>query len=534
MDVALEVGQVTETVNIEAGGLESIVNNQDGSLGNNFVSRQIAQLPLEGRNVADLLSLQPGVTPGGAVAGGRSDQANITLDGVDVNNQQEGTAFTPVLRVTPDSIEEFRVTTTNPDASKGRSAGAQISLITKSGTNEFRGNLFAYHRNDIFNANEWFNNATGLPRPKLIRNLFGGSLGGPIMKDRLFFFYNYEGMREAKSDPRTRLVPLPSIGQGTIRFNSVNSMTQATTLRTLTAADVNGLVTTTGVPVVNVNPVVLNYLAGVAARYPSNQLGVGDDINTGGFRFNAPLPVEQNTHTASINWAITRDQKHSLSLRGNYQQDIIGGAPMFPDTPGVDSWSHPLGMAATHTWLITNSMTNRFSYGLTRLAFSNQGDSSENAITLRDIFTSNLFQRTFSRVNPTQNFTDDFTWIKGNHTLQFGTNIRLIRNERTSLASAFDNGVANFGWYSGSGNVLTNPLNAYLMSNFGPNESVSSGGLRSAQSSLAAVLGRLSQYTANFGFDLEGNPMAASLRFANLRPKSMTFIFRIPGRSGPA
>ena len=199
---------------------------------------------------------------------------------------------------------------------------------------------------------------------------------------------------------------------------------------------------------------------------------------------------------------------------------------MFPDTPGVDSWSHPLGMAATHTWLITNSMTNRFSYGLTRLAFSNQGDSSENAITLRDIFTSNLFQRTFSRVNPTQNFTDDFTWIKGNHTLQFGTNIRLIRNERTSLASAFDNGVANFGWYSGSGNVLTNPLNAYLMSNFGPNESVSSGGLRSAQSSLAAVLGRLSQYTANFGFDLEGNPIGGEPTVREFATEEYDYYFQ--------
>src|SRR5690606_33526684 len=116
-------------------------------------------------NVAALLSLQPGVTTGGYVAGGRSDQANITLDGVDVNNQQEGTAFSPVVRVTPDSIEEFRVTTSNPDATRGRSSGAQISLVTKSGTNNFRGNLFWYHRNDFFNANNWFNNAAGLYGP---------------------------------------------------------------------------------------------------------------------------------------------------------------------------------------------------------------------------------------------------------------------------------------------------------------------------------------------------------------------------------
>lgn len=148
--VQLEVGQVSETVTVSASGVESLINTQDASVGNNFTSQQISQLPLQGRNVANLLSLQPVVTPDGSVAGGRSDQANITLDGVDVNNQQEGTAFTPVLRVNPDSVDEFRVTTASPDASKGRSAGAQISLITKSGTNDFRGALYAYNRNTFF------------------------------------------------------------------------------------------------------------------------------------------------------------------------------------------------------------------------------------------------------------------------------------------------------------------------------------------------------------------------------------------------
>ena len=499
--IRLAVGDVAVSVTVDAGGIESIKNLSDASLGNNFQSQQISQLPLEGRNVADLLSLQPAVTPSGAVAGGRSDQANITLDGIDVNNQQENTAFSPVLRVTPDSVDEFRVTTTNPDASRGRSAGAQISLITKSGTNDFHGNLFYYHRNDYFNANSWFNNAAGEPREALKRHLYGGSFSGPIVKDRLFFFYNYEGMRESKSVGVTRLVPLATLGQGIIQVYDTSDV-----LRSIDTTAINSMVDPGGNAVVDVNPNVVNLFAAAAQRYPANTTQAGDGINTGGYRWNAPLPVKLNTHTARFDWAVTGDQKHTISVRGNYQQDIFGAAPLFPDTPGTDQWSHPLGLAASHTWLIKSNLTNRFSYGLTRLAFSNQGDSGENAITFRDIFSPVNFSRTFSRVNPTHNFTDDLTWTKGSHTLQFGTNIRLIRNKRTNWGAAYDSAVTNYGFYPNSGGHVTGILNTYLQNTYGTN--ISTAWLRSGQSSLVALLGRLNQYTARFNFDAEGNPVA--------------------------
>lgn len=508
--VSLEIGELTANVEVSAGGIENIVNTQDASLGNNFVSRQISQLPLEGRNVVGLLSLQPGVTPDGAVAGGRQDQANITLDGVDVNDQQTGlnidqdAAFTSVLRVTPDSIEEFRVTTLNADATKGRSAGAQVSLITKSGTNEFRGNLFEYHRNTLTTANDWFNNAAGIERPKLIRNLFGGSLGGPILKDRLFFFYNYEGMREAKDIGVTNVVPLASLGQGIIRFEDSSGVIRSLDIPTINALTDNSDPDNPNLAVVDVNQIAVNVFRDAAARYPSNISG-GDGLNTGGYRFNAPLPVKQNTHTARFDWALSGDQKHQLSFRANAQHDLFGRAPAFPDTPPADRWSHPMGLSASYTWLISNNFTNRFSYGLTRLAYSNQGDLSTNAITFRNIFTPLNLTTTFSRVNPTHNFTDDVTWTKGNHIFQFGTNIRIIRNKRTSMALAYDNGTTNFGFYEGSGSVLLTPIDEYLTANFGT--TVDAAWINSAQSSLAAVLGRLNQYTANFTFDIDGNPV---------------------------
>lgn len=499
--VKLAVGDVTVAVTVDAGGVESIQNVSDASLGNNFTAQQISQLPLEGRNVTDLLSLQAAVTPGGAVAGGRSDQANITLDGVDVNNQQEGTAFSPVLRVTPDTVEEFRVTTTNADATRGRSAGAQISLITKSGSNNFAGNLFYYHRNDYFNANDWYNNAADQPRPALKRHLFGGSLGGPIIKDRLFFFYNYEGMRESKSVPVTSLVPLASLGQGIFQIYDSSG-----NLRAINTTAINGMTDTSNNAVVDVNPNVTALFAAAAARYPGNPDLGGDGINTGGYRWNAPLPVDLNTHTANFNWAVTSDQKHSVAARFNYQQDLFGAASAFPDTPATSQWSHPLGMAASHTWLISNNITNKFSYGLTKLAFSNAGESNQNAITFRDIFSPLTFAREFARVNPTHNFANDTTWTKGNHTLQFGTNLRFIRNKRTNYAAAYDNAVTNYGFYPSSGGHVTGIINRYLTATYGT--TMDPAWIRSGQSSLSALVGRLNQYTARFNFDIDGNPVA--------------------------
>src|SRR5207302_772312 len=155
-------------------------------------NKRISQLPLEARNVAGLLSLQPGVTffgnldpqgattdyRNGSVNGGKSDQGNVTLDGVDVNDQQSQTAFTSVLRVTLDSVQEFRVTTTNPNAEQGRSSGAQVGLVTKSGTNEWHGSLYEFHRNTIFAANGFFNNRAGVFGPNDFAVLSGSAKVG--------------------------------------------------------------------------------------------------------------------------------------------------------------------------------------------------------------------------------------------------------------------------------------------------------------------------------------------------------------------
>jgi len=485
LDLKLEVGQISETVTVEAGAMK--LNTQDAAIGNAFEGLRIRQLPLADRNVAALLSLQPAVTQDGYVSGARSDQSNLTLDGIDVNEQQTGEAFTTVLRVTPDSVQEFKVTTATPTAAQGRSSGGQVSLISRTGSNDFHGSLYWAFRTTDGTANDFFNNRTGQPRPELRRDLFGGSIGGPIIKDRAFFFYNYEGRKDDRETiVGPAYVPLASLGQGIVKYaNTAGGIT------TLTTADMNKLYP------VGTNPTAISALASAAQRYPANDLGVGDGLNIGGFRFNAPTPLRYNAHTATLNFNLTRDARHTLLLRGNYQSDVETGVSAFPDTPGTNRWSHPIGYAIQHTWTVTNKLVNTFRFGLTREAFSQQGDNSANAINFRFVWYPKNDVRTLNRMTPSWNIVDDVAWVKGNHTWQFGTNIRLIRNQRVSYANAYDSAVTNPSFYEASGAVLTDPITDV------------SGSKSNLQAALCAVIGRYSQYAGNFNFGADGSLLPA-------------------------
>ena len=182
-----KVGSTSETISVEAGATQ--INTVDATLGNAIESHQIVELPSFARNVAALLTFQPGVNQAGNVNGGKSDQGNITLDGADVNNENNRAAMTSVLNVTIDSVQEFRVTTTNGNADEGRTSGAQITLVTKNGTNQLHGSLYEYRRGTETSANDFFNNLSGIARPALLINIFGGSAGGPIKKNKIFLLH---------------------------------------------------------------------------------------------------------------------------------------------------------------------------------------------------------------------------------------------------------------------------------------------------------------------------------------------------------
>jgi hypothetical protein len=236
INTQLKVGTASEVINVTSE--LPALNLVDASIGNSFDENQVKQVPLEGRNVPDLLSLQPGVaytgnrtdidydqdTRNGAVNGARSDQSNITLDGVDVNDQAKGYAFKSVIPIPLDSVQEFRVTTTNYGAEQGVGSGAQVTLVTKSGSNSFHGSAYEYFRNSFTSANDYLVKTAelldGQPNKplKLNRNIFGVSVGGPVKKDRLFFFANYEGTRQREENSAVRAIPTVAMRDGVIRY----------------------------------------------------------------------------------------------------------------------------------------------------------------------------------------------------------------------------------------------------------------------------------------------------------------------------
>src|SRR5579864_1965459 len=317
LDLPMQVAGATTT--IEVTGAAPLVNTTDASLGIAFGEQQVKELPLEGRNIPDLLTLQAGVvytgnrpdintnvdTRSGSVNGARSDQSNITLDGVDVNDQVNGYAFTSVLPVTADSLQEFRTTTSNYGADQGRSSGAQVSLVTKSGTNNFHGSAYDYHRNTATSANDFFVKqaelAQGKPNSplKLIRNIFGGSVGGPIIKNRLFFFANYEGARQREEASVLRIVPSDSLRDGVMIYQCDSaSLCPAATVKGVSGAGhavpagYYGLSPSqlAGMDPLGIGPdkVMLQYFN----TFPhTNDVSAGNGFDYVGYRFKGPTPV---------------------------------------------------------------------------------------------------------------------------------------------------------------------------------------------------------------------------------------------------
>jgi hypothetical protein len=457
---------------VEVQGQAELVNTQDASIGNAFDSKQILNLPLEGRDPVGILSLQPGVafvgdsrnvdqsmdSRGGSVNGARSDQTNITLDGVDNNDQNQGLAFQGALRSTLDSLEEFRVATSNSNADSGRSSGAQVSLVTKSGTNSFHGTLYEYNRSDIGEANDWFNEqaqvASGLPNKpgQLIRNTFGVSFGGPIIKNKLFFFATYEGQRTRENLQVTRTVPSMLLRAGTIQYYDATGTLDQLGPAQIASMDPN----CSGLGTCPLGPGVNPAIEQVLATYPTpNTTAAGDGLNFVGFTFPAAVPSKLDTYIVKFDANVTSRQ--TLYVRGNLQNDHFvnsdpGSAPQFPGQPAnITNENNVKGIAVGHVWTITDNTINNFRYGYTRPNLIGSGLQDQHFITLRGL-DNPIGESSTDLVNsPVHNFVDDVSWRKGNHTFGFGGNWRIINDIRSANDISYLGAETNPSWLTFSG-----------------------------------------------------------------------------------
>lgn len=536
VNVTLEVGSTMQTVEVSAQA--ETLNTADASLGVAFGENQIKELPLEGRNVPDLLTLQAGVvyignnpqietnvdTRSGAVNGSRSDQSNVTLDGIAVNNRN-GNAFTSVLPVTLDSVEEFRVTTSNYNADQGGTGGAQVALVTKSGTNSFHGSAYEYHRNTYTSANEYFNKqaqlSSGEPNqaPKLIRNIFGGSVGGPIKKDRFFFFLNYEGTRRAEGEVVSSTVPTDTARDGIVEYQCATaSQCPATTVtglsgQTYPVAAGNYAFSPQGIQQLDplhlgVNMPIMNFLN--SGYFPhANSSALGDGLNTAGFVFSSPISLVQNWYIAKLDYNITRDGKHRLSVSGALANVNNPQAQYLPGEPGeFTQVNYNKGIIAGYAAVLSSTVVNNVRYGFVRESNGYIGNSNQTWVLLRGLTdNNNQITRSNQYQRPSHNITDDLSWAHGKHTLQFGGVITLIRDATSNFASSYSDGIVNSAWLD-TGSISGNP-NSQLNPVFAGLPAVSGTFGLNYDFAIANAVGFVSQADAFYNYQKNGSVQPA-------------------------
>ena len=369
-DVKLEIGASSEVVEVTASSTTQL-QTQDASVGEVLSGTELNRMPVLGRSAAQLVFLQPGVEPdvpmangsdagedgdvaGGQIAGARSEQVTFNIDGGDATSDLEGSnnynspdresgAISPVVPVPQDSVDEFRVTTNNSNSTFSKSSGGQISIVTNTGTNAFHGKAYEYHDDNGLNANGWTNNLDGIAKPVSVDNRFGAALGGPIIKDKAFFYAFYEGRRFHDSAIISRLVPTPSLQAGILTFTDCakgfdpngNCLGGNNIQYNLNPA--NGALASNCGPLgtaacdprsIGVSPVVMAQLA----LYPAgNNNTLGDGLNSIGFTHDYSTPISTEVGKMKLNYTLNNKwsllgtwQYASTSRTGTEQISLLG------------------------------------------------------------------------------------------------------------------------------------------------------------------------------------------------------------------
>jgi len=466
IDVTLQVGASAEQVVTVEGSVET-VNTQDASVGTAFVQQQIVQLPFAARNPVNLLTLQPGVVftgssdtdllamgstqdldpREGVVNGVRGNQSYVSLDGIESNDFQNQSAFTSALPVTLDALQEFRVITTNATASSGAAGGAQVEMVTRSGTNALHGNARWFNRDTSLAANSFFNNMDGVPRAKLIRNIFGGSLGGPIKKDRVFFFLDYEGRTDRSATPTTRVIPSNTLKSGELIYQVQNpgsgvvpcpyGLGNCVELTPSQVAALDPGCSQAGSAGCGVDPAMVQLMS----LYPSGNapsLGFDGGLNSTGFLFNAPTNTTNGIYTARLDFNLSGNGKHMLFWRGNLADIKTDITPAeFPGLPPNNRFfNDSKGIAVGYTAVLRTNLVNNFEWGFIRQGVNESGGTSD-ALSAENFSDPLNFTRGFARTVPTHEVRDDVSWTRGKHTIQVGADLQLPRNHFSTYQNSF-------------------------------------------------------------------------------------------------
>jgi hypothetical protein len=471
VDLHLEVGSSSESITVESGiGQVETINP---TLGSTVSERTVQDMPLNGRNALDLTLLQPGVTPandnpnntsggtGGlmfSIGGGRSDSNTFVLDG-GLNNDllDNGVVYNP----NPDSIQEFKVLTSDFTAEYGRNAGGIVTEVTKSGTNQWHGSAYDFVRNTAFDANNFFSNLNDEPRQVLHRNQFGGTFGGPILKNKLFFFLAYQKQleSEAVASPVTTL-PTPAELQG----NFSNSPDQAAVAAFLQANPFfqpnPGLAAQGIISPSSIDPVAQAYIK--AGLIPTSA--------TGSASFQNSLTDNPDELTGKFDYEASQKDHFTVTLGRRLEPELNpgpGGIPGYGSN--TDLYTRFVNIAYIRTFspnsLNEFRITAQRSDTLQAVPATNQPTPNALGIQIHSDNPTGPSQLDFPNatigfsiqgpsrlVDNTFAYSDVYTWTHGKHTLKFGGSFSAYQDNQV-----FDfevDGVFIFSAQDGNGNTL--------------------------------------------------------------------------------
>ena len=530
---ALAVGALQE-VNVSAASDVVTLNTTDASIGNNLDPKTLVDLPIQNRqSVAVLFALQPGVA-NSSFTGARTDQTSVTLDGLDVNDIAAGSVFgggggTIVSGAPVDAVQEFRGTVAGLPSNLGTGSGGQFQLVTKSGTNSFHGDVNEYHRDTSTVANSWFNNNVGIPRAPLIRNQFGGAIGGPIKKNKLFFFFDFNNSRIIQSTNVERVVPLDSFRNGTVSYiRNTDAVTGATCTgasRENTTPNCIGQLTPAQGQ--SLDPQHLGESAAlfsfINSTYPHANdpaYSSADGINTGGFRFNFPEPDFLYNYVGRLDYNLSPKQR--VFVRGNIdRENATESANAFPSggittNPFIDrSYSY----VVSHIWQLGSNKVNQFYYGdtiqkdnfpsLLQPTGVNQfglGGSTNGTTNLFGPYNGYSSQK---RRIPIPELRDDFNWTLGSHNLSFGGLFKFIKTD-SQLINDFSSVTLGLG---GKNLTLDSTVRPTVANGYGTNAIRTAGTTSAAvyDEAFALALGRIASVGSNYNYTAAARPSRREL-----------------------